>query len=76
VTRNSPAHYAKTIAAFVGTSLTWAGVAYVPDGHVNRGEWFALAVALATSAGVYGITNRTDAPTLYTEADAAAQAAS
>jgi hypothetical protein len=70
------ARYAKTIAAFIGTSLTWAGVAYVPDGHVNRGEWFALLVALATTAGVYGITNQTDTPVLYTEADAAAQATS
>jgi hypothetical protein len=62
MTRNSLGHYAKTIAAFVGTSLTWAGVAYVPDGHVNRGEWFALLVALATTAGVYGITNQAAEP--------------
>ncbi len=68
--------YAKTITALIGTSLTWVGVAYIPDARVDRVEWFALAVALATSAGVYGVTNQTDAPILYTEADAAAQAAS
>lgn len=47
----------KTVAAAIGTILTWAGVAYVPDGHVDRPEWYALAVALATVAGVYGVSN-------------------
>ena len=51
------AAYRKTVTAFIGTLLTWAGVAYVPDGHIDRGEWFALALALATAAGVYGVSN-------------------
>jgi hypothetical protein len=51
--------YRKTVASVVGTFLTWAGVAYVPDGHVDRVEWFALAVAAATSLGVYAVTNYT-----------------
>jgi hypothetical protein len=58
MTKPNIARYAKTITAFIGTTLTWAGVAYVPDGHVDRPEWFALAVAVATTAGVYGVTNR------------------
>jgi hypothetical protein len=51
------AAYRKTVASVVGTFLTWAGVAYVPDGHVDRVEWFALAVAAATSLGVYAVSN-------------------
>lgn len=51
--------YRKTITAVVGGIITWAGTAYVPDGTVNREEWFALALALATAAGVYGIANAT-----------------
>ena len=56
------AAYRKTVASVVGTFLTWAGVAYVPDGHVDRVEWFALAVAAATSLGVYAVTNYTPSP--------------
>jgi hypothetical protein len=51
------ARYSKLIAAAIGSGLTWAGVAWVPDGHISRPEWYALAVALATAAGVYGVTN-------------------
>jgi len=51
------ARYRKSIVALVGTVLTWAGVAYVPDGHVDRFEWYALAVALVTAAGVYVAPN-------------------
>jgi hypothetical protein len=51
------AAYRKTVASVVGTFLTWAGVAYIPDGRVDRAEWFALAVAAATSLGVYAVTN-------------------
>ena len=51
------AAYRKTVASVVGTFLTWAGVAYVPDGHIDRVEWFALAVAVATNFGVYAVTN-------------------
>lgn len=51
--------YRKTAAALIGTGLTWAGVAYIPDGHVSRPEWYALGVAIATAIGVYGVTNAT-----------------
>ena len=46
------AGYRKALVALAGTVLTWAGVAYVPDGHVDRFEWYALVLALATAAGV------------------------
>ena len=66
----SIAHYRKTIVAVIGGILAWAQVAYVPDGHIDRAEYYGLAVALATAFGVYGISNRvvtaavdvTDAP--------------
>ena len=51
------AGYRKTIVAIAGTVLTWAGVAYIPDGHVDRAEWYILAVAVATAAGVYVAPN-------------------
>ena len=57
--------YAKSITALVGVGITWAGVSVVPDGHVDRFEWYALVVAFATTAGVYGIPN---APTPLTVA--------
>ena len=56
------AKYRKTLVALVGTVLTWAGVAYVPDGNVDRWEWYGLAVALATAAGVYAVPNTPRAP--------------
>ena len=64
------APYRKTIVAVIGGVLAWAQVAYVPDGHIDRAEYYGLAVALATAFGVYGISNRvvtaavdvTDAP--------------
>ena len=49
--------YRKSGAALIGSVLTWAGAAYVPTGHVNRPEWYALAVALATALGVYSVSN-------------------
>ena len=49
--------YSKTVAALVGSVLTWAGAAYIPSGHVTRDGWYALALAVATAAGVYGVTN-------------------
>ena len=52
------AHYRKTVVALLGGVLAWAQVAYVPDGHIDRGEYYGLAVALATALGVYGVTNR------------------
>lgn len=51
------ARYRKSIAATVGGVLGWAGTAYVPDGHVDRAEWYGLAVVLATALGVYGVEN-------------------
>ena len=51
------AHYSKSITALIGAVLTWAGASYIPTGHVNRADWFALAVALATAAGVHSVTN-------------------
>ena len=54
----SIARYRKTIVAVTGGILAWAQVAYVPDGHIDRGEDYGLAVALATALGVYGVTNR------------------
>lgn len=48
----------KTWVAVIGTVLTWAGVAWVPHpSHVTAADWYGLAVALATAAGVYGVTN-------------------
>ena len=52
----------KAIATAVGTVLTWAGVAYVPDGHVDRFEWYALVLALATVWGVYAVPNTPRTP--------------
>jgi hypothetical protein len=49
--------YRKTVASLVGTVLTWASLAYMPTGHVDRNGWFALALAVATSFGVFGVTN-------------------
>ena len=46
------AGYRKAIVALVGSVLGWVGLAYVPDGHVDRLEWYGLAVVLATAAGV------------------------
>lgn len=51
------ARYRKAIATAIGTILTWAEVAYVPDGNVDRLEWYGLAIALATVAGVIGVPN-------------------
>jgi len=51
------AAYRKTVASLVGTVLTWASLAYMPTGHVDRNGWFALALAVATSFGVFGVTN-------------------
>ena len=60
------AAYRKTIVTMVGSVLTWAGVAYVPDGHIDRPEWYALCLALATVLGVYAVTN--DGPPMAPEA--------
>ena len=62
------AHYRKALTALIGAVITWAGAAYVPDGHVTRPEWFALALGLATAAGVYGVANGNQpAPALAAE---------
>lgn len=50
--------YRKTAAAFVGTVLTWALPALVQThGHPTGNDWYGLAVALATTAGVFGVSN-------------------
>ena len=51
------APYSKTVASFIGTTLLWAGVAYVPDGTVDRAEWYALALKVAADVAVFGVTN-------------------
>ena len=56
------ASYRKAVATLIGTVLTWAQVAYVPDGHIDRGEWFGLALALATIVGVIGVSNEPKQP--------------
>jgi hypothetical protein len=52
----------KAVAAQVGGVLSWVYVAWVPDGHIDRAEWFALAVMEATVFGVYGVTNAPPRP--------------
>ena len=52
------AAHRKTIIATAGGVLAWAQVAYVPDGSIDRTEWYGLAVTLATALGVYGVANR------------------
>jgi hypothetical protein len=51
------APYLKAVTALVGVVLTWGGTAYVPDGHVSRPEFYALAIALATVLGVFAVPN-------------------
>jgi hypothetical protein len=55
----SLSRYRKTFAALVGSLLTWFNMAYVPDGVIDRAEWYALAVALAGPLGVWAVTNST-----------------
>jgi NhaP-type Na+/H+ or K+/H+ antiporter len=55
LTRFAP--YRKTIAAIVGTVITWLAVAYVPDGHITRAEWYGLIIAIAAALGVYVAPN-------------------
>lgn len=59
----NPSTYAKAIGAAVSGSLVWAGTAYVPDGQVDRAEWYALALVLAGALGVYGYPNAVRAET-------------
>jgi hypothetical protein len=55
-----PSTYRKSIGAFLGAAATWAGTAYVPDGSIDRNEWYALVLVALTTLGVYGVAN--DAP--------------
>ncbi len=57
MTKRRLANYRKTIVSAIGAVLTWAGAAYVPDGNVERAEWYVLAVALAGTLGVYVAPN-------------------
>ena len=52
------AHCRKSVVALVGGLLSWAQVAYVPDGHVDRPEWYGLVVVFAVALGVYGVPNK------------------
>lgn len=54
-----PSTYAKALGAAAGGALVWAGTAYVPDGQVDRAEWYALALVIATAVGVYQAPNAT-----------------
>ena len=65
------AAHRKTIIATVGGVLSWAQVSYVPDGHIDRGELYGLAVTLATAAGVYGVANRQTLPSVWVDAPVA-----
>ena len=47
----------KAIVAAGAAALTWAGSCWVPDGHVDRGEWYLLALAVAGVLGVHSVTN-------------------
>lgn len=49
-------HYSKTIAAVVGTVLTWAIATYGNDPDIQK--YLSLATALATVLGVYSVTNK------------------
>ena len=58
----SIAPYRKTAASLIGSVLTWVGVAYIPDGHINRAEWYTLSIAVAGVLGVYSVTNAAKMP--------------
>lgn len=51
--------YKKTIISVVGSVLLWLGTAWVDGSEITRNEWLMLAVALATSLGVYQVKNDT-----------------
>ena len=51
------AHYRKTIAAEVVATMSWIYTCYLPDGHVDRWEWYGLALAQLTALGVYTVKN-------------------
>lgn len=53
------ARYRKTIVAVIGAAVTWLVAAFA-DSTLDTQEWVALAVAIATAAGVYATPN--DAP--------------
>lgn len=48
----------KAVAAFIGQSLTWAGVVVASDSQpVTVEEWLALAGIVGTTLVVYFLTN-------------------
>lgn len=49
------AQYKKTIVAVIGAALAWGYTAQV-DG-IDSTEWWGLAIAVATAAGVYQARN-------------------
>ncbi len=50
--------YGKTIVALVGAGITWAGIViHSPASAITATEWLTGAALLATSIGVYGVSN-------------------
>lgn len=55
--------YRKTIAALLGTLVTWLTASALDTqgnfdfGHINGIEWLALIAAVGTVLGVYGTPN-------------------
>lgn len=56
MTLKSLTSHRHTLVALIGGLLAWTQVSYVPDGSINRDEWYGLAVTLATALGVYGVS--------------------
>lgn len=55
----SLAKYNKTIAAIVTSTIGWAASVVVSDRTtISAGEWIQLATAVATTFGVYQVTNQ------------------
>lgn len=47
----------KAATSLVAVALVWSQTAWLPDGHIDRPEWIALAVGLAGVLGVHAVTN-------------------
>ena len=60
-----------TLVALIGGLLAWTQVSYVPDGSINRDEWYGLAVTLATALGVYGVSAYSQPPQRVVDAPVA-----
>lgn len=49
--------YRKLIAGAVGALLTWGATAHLPDGSIDRAEWWGLAFVVAAAVGIERIPN-------------------